>query len=181
MALVPKPLYNGGKQYKTTNEAAFTTAMFTSSSSGDGCRMRFFYFINGEPVNISASQLLIYIRFAYKATKEATPLATLRLNINGDLQQRWNKAVVAFTSPTSPFQFVFSGHLGSSASRMAVYDISYDTNCVYSRVPPFADATTTTTIAPSSTVKQTSVPSSTPSSKVNREKPHTGSGNAFVV
>src|SRR5699024_8247298 len=107
-----------------TYTAEFYSPMMTSQNQ-QSCRMRFFYFINGEPVSISATHLDIYIRYANKLTPESQPIKRISLNIQGDMQQRWNKAVTSFQS-TQPFQFVYRGVLGTNASLIAVDDISFE-------------------------------------------------------
>src|SRR5699024_10684828 len=113
MALEPLP---NADYLKQTYTADFFSPMM-SSQNQQACRMRFFFFINGEPATISATHLDIYIRLASKMTIEPQPITRLRLNIQGDLQQRWNMAVANYQS-TKPFQFVFRGVIGTNQSRI---------------------------------------------------------------
>lgn len=124
----------GQQKVPMTNTASFYSPMMTSQN-GQNCRMRLFYFINGEPLNISKSHLDIYIQYANKLQPESQPVSSLSINIQSDLQQRWLKAVVPVQS-AQPFQFVFRGYLGTNLSRIAVDDISYDLNCATSSVQP---------------------------------------------
>lgn len=127
-----------------TYTSDFYSPMLTSQQN---CRMRFFYFINGEPASIYKTVLRIYIRYASKLQPESLPITQISLNVQGDLQQMWNKAVTQFQS-TQPFQFVFRGTLGTNLSRIAIDDISFDQNCASSSILPL----TTTTPSPTSSV-----------------------------
>ena len=132
VALETKPNLTSNATTNATNTAQFYSPMMTSQA-GKHCKMRFFYFINGEPISIEATTLDISIRYASKREVESKPILRLSLNIQGDLQQRWNKAVTSFQS-TAPFQFVFRGVLGTNASRIAVDDLSFDpSGCVNSQ------------------------------------------------
>lgn len=140
MFLVLETLINSQNLRKTFTSEFYSPMM--TSQNGNSCRMRFFYFINGEPVTITNTHLDIFIRFANKRTVEATSILNLKLNIRGDLQQRWNFAVVQFQSQAQPFQFVFRGALGTNLSRVAVDDISFDpSGCLASTVKPLGPTT----------------------------------------
>ncbi len=141
--LALEKLASFGQKLKQTFTSEFYSPMMTSKVNA--CRMRFFYFINGEPETISATHLEIFIRYANKRTAEPKSILKLHLNISGDLQQRWNFAAAQFTS-TAPFQFVFRGVLGTNRSRIAVDDISFDpSGCQASAVSPVTPTTSTTT------------------------------------
>src|SRR5699024_11073414 len=103
-------------------------------------------FIDGEPVKIMFTDLQVYVWLSSKLKPEPVALQKLSIGIREDMQQRWNKAVIGYTS-TEPFRFVFRGFIGTSAARIAVDDLSFDSNCVASSVQPL----TTTTTAPSTT------------------------------
>ena len=172
MALETKPNLSSNTTVKATNTGQLYSPMMTSQA-GKHCQMRFFYFINGEPISIAATHLDIYIRYASKLEIQSKPILRLRLNIQGDLQQRWNKAVSSFQS-TAPFQFVFRGVLGTSASRIAVDDLSFDpSGCVSSQAKPM-----TTTVKPSVTTNSmTQGPTTTATSApIVDRKPSKSSG-----
>jgi len=171
----------GNHPVKLTYTSEFYSQMMTSTGL-QSCRMRFFYFINGEPVTISSTHLDIYIRFANKLTVEPQRIARVQLNIQGDLQQRWNKAVVPFQS-TQPFQFVFRGYLGTNASRIAVDDISFDNNnCAASSVQPLTPTPppvpTTPSPAPTNSGNN---PTPTPKPGLNNDKSSSGKGGKVAA
>ena len=158
--------------HKNTNTADFYSPMVTSRP-GQQCRLRFFYFIHGEPVKVMFTDLRLYVWYASKLAPEKTPLTKISIGIREDMQQRWNKAVVPLSS-TEPFRVVFRGFIGTTASRIAIDDITFDSNCVASSVLPM----TTTTTAPSSPSAQTNNPNrnTTPSPQVNRRPNHGSKG-----
>ena len=166
---------------KQTFTSEFYSPMMTSTSNGNACRMRFFYFINGEPVTISATHLDIYIRYANKRTAEPKSILNLRLNINGDLQQRWNFVATQFTS-TAPFQFVFRGVLGTNRSRIAVDDISFDpSGCQASVVNPVTPTTTGQPVTGQSGWTDGTPVTVTPKPGVHRQSPHSNTGGKVAA
>lgn len=131
-----------------------------SSKIDSKCQLRFFYFINDEPFKIQFTQLSVSVWFANKLTPEAPEIGKYSLDINDEAQQKWNKALIGYTS-NEPFRFVFTGFLGSNAARIALDDISYDDNCVPSTVQPLTPTTTTktpSTVTPNSDISTTHIP-----------------------
>lgn len=130
------------------NGTSFTTQMLTSSANA-GCRCRFFYYTDGELVNVTKLGLDVYVRYADKTENEKTPI----YSAVGNAQQRWIKVVVKHKSSNRPFQFVFYGHQADMSSRLAIDDISFDTKtCFASKVlPPTGKPTHPTQATPSTT------------------------------
>lgn len=180
IALFPKNITT----LSTNNEASFYSPMWTSSSRKH-CRMRFFFFINGAPENITQTTLKICIRYASKFTRSAIPIQSIKLDVKGDLQQRWIKSVVEYDSAEDPFQFVFVGHLGDSTARIAVDDVTYDTNCIPSQVARVTSAPTTIfTQQPASSQSNSITPKTLTTSKPvvisKKQEPNKSSGRSNV-
>ena len=138
----------------TKTEAEFYTPMLTTQTQ-NACRMRFFYFIHGESATINQVQLKIFIRKANKIIKDENPLKTISISPQTNGEQRWNKIVIEYQS-TEPFQFVFHGKLVQNISRVAIDDITYDSNCYPSNTKPLTTTTaklkTTTTTTKTTTI-----------------------------
>lgn len=105
--------------------------------------------------------------YARKDVPESNPILELKLNVQGDLQQRWNAAVATFTS-TEPFQFVFLGQLADNVTALAIDDITYEPNCSPSDVRREPNTTTVQTITTSDAL-ETTLP--TTKSPLNIKKP----------
>lgn len=140
------------------------------------CRLRFYFFINGPPATVSSSKLQIFVRYARKKTKEAISLADLQLNAKEDLQQKWSSFVVQLNS-ADPFQFVFTGLLADNATAIAVDDITYNTNCLPSKV-----SRVTTTVLPPVTVSDQPSTVTTQEPAKHYQKPSNSSkGLSFCI
>lgn len=174
--------YTYDKKLTQTFTSEFYSPMMTSQNQ-NSCRMRFFYFINGEPPTIQKTTLDIYIRFANKRTVELKSILLLKLNLKDDLQQRWNFATVQFTS-TTPFQFVFRGHLGTDFARIAIDDISFDpSGCLASSVTPLGPPTTPQPVTTQTGRTGTGNPVTvTPSPAIrHQQKPEGGNGGKIAA
>lgn len=172
--------FNFDRKLKQTFTSEFYSPMMTSQNQ-NACRMRFFYFIDGELATIAKTDLNIYIRYASKRTLEPSILR-LRLNLQADLQQRWNFAAVQFTS-TQPFQFVFRGVLGTDFSRIAIDDISFDpSGCLASAVTPLGPPTTPHPVT-QTTGNQTNTPATpaTPSPDIRHPAKPEGSNGGKIA
>lgn len=115
------------------------------------CHLRFFYFINDDPVKAAFTELRIFVWHASKSTQSPTAIGKFDIGMKEDLQQRWNKGIVSFQS-AEPFRFVFRGFLGSKSARLSVDDITFNSNCILSTAKPFANSTT---LAPATQSVQT--------------------------
>lgn len=168
------------RNLKQTFTSEFYSPMMTSQNQ-NACRMRFFYFINGEPVTISKTNLNIYVRFANKRTVEPTSILLVKLNIQGDLQQRWNFATAQFTS-TQPFQFVFRGVLGTNFSRLAIDDISFDpSGCLASTVNPLTPTTSQPVTSATGQTGTGAPVTITPLPGVRRQPPRSNGGKVAAA
>lgn len=173
--------YTYDKKLTQTFTSEFYSPMMTSQNQ-NSCRMRFFYFINGEPPTIQKTTLDIYIRFANKRTVELKSILLLKLNLKDDLQQRWNFATVQFTS-TTPFQFVFRGHLGTDFARIAIDDISFDpSGCLASSVNPLGPTTLPPVTAATGQTGVTGAPVTVTSSpNIHRQQPNKSNGGKVAA
>lgn len=150
-----------------------------TSQPGQSCQVRYFYYINAPPLNVPNTHLQVSIRYADELEAEKKPITWARVDMQTAMEQRWNKATTLFSSSNRPFQFVFSGILDSTLARIAVDDITYDTDCVPSLVKP----RTTTPIPPTTATSTGSSipPDSSTFSPIGRKNTKSSSGNTICV
>ena len=161
-----------------TNMASFYGPMMTTVAFKKQCQLRFFYFIDDEPVKAAFTELRIFAWYASNLTHEPVAIRTLSIGIREDLQQRWNKAVVGFSS-LEPFRFVFRGFLGSKQARLSVDDISYSSGCVQSSAKPITGSTTVQ--ASQTTQTNKALFSTTPEPLKKRRPGHSGRGGIVAA
>lgn len=153
----------------------FYTRMVTSTN-GKGCAVRFFYYTDGELLNVTKITLNVHARLVTSLDMDNKPIVQLI----GNTAQAWTRAVVRYQSIT-PFQFVFNAHQMDTRSKLAIDDISFDPDSCAMSTAKRAKSSTTISPTPSdSTGNPSHVTSSTPQPS-NDKRNGPGNISLFVL
>lgn len=154
----------------------FYTRMLTSAN-GKSCSMRFYYYTDGEPINVTRITLNIHARLVTNKEMDSRPL----LQVAGNMRQAWSKVVVRYQS-TTPFQFAFNAHQMDTRSRLAVDDISFDPNtCAPSTATRQKFSTTTTPPSKQPTSNSGHRTSTSTPPSISKPNKHHGPGGAIAA